>query len=246
MKQSTCHTSKPLHVAIIMDGNGRWAKRRGQPRGKGHLAGARAVRRTVESACELGIGTLTLHAFSSDNWKRPRKETGRLMELFEDYLVCETARCVEAGIRLHVAGRRDRLPPTLLAAIESAESATRNGKALYLRLAVDYSARYSMWQAARLCAAADDLAAFERLLASAVHEETPVPDVDLLIRCGGEQRLSDLFGWECAHAELLFLPVMWPDFGARELRDALVEFERRERRYGALPAAAQDIAGTAA
>jgi undecaprenyl diphosphate synthase len=235
MEQSTCHSFKALHVAIIMDGNGRWAERHGRPRSAGHLAGARAVRRTVESARELGIGTLTLHAFSSDNWKRPRQETARLMELLEDYLVRETPRCLRAGIRLRVVGRRDRLPQRLLAAIESTEAATRAGKELTLRLAVDYSARHSLWQAARLCDAADDLARFERMLARTVHEDAPVPDVDLLIRCGGEQRLSDLFGWECAHAELLFLPLMWPDFGPRELRAALEEFQRRERRYGALP-----------
>jgi undecaprenyl diphosphate synthase len=245
MKQSTCQSFAPLHVAIIMDGNGRWAERRGRPRSEGHLAGARAVRRTVEGARELGIGTLTLHAFSSDNWKRPHQETAWLMQLLEDYLVRETPRCLEAGIRLRVAGRRDRLPRTLLAAIECAEAATRGGKELYLRLAIDYSARHSLWQAAQWCGAADDLAMFESLLARAVHEDAPVPDVDLLIRCGGEQRLSDLFGWECAHAELLFLPLMWPDFGPRELRAALEEFRRRERRYGALPVSAQDITETA-
>jgi undecaprenyl diphosphate synthase len=245
MEQSTCHDFKPLHVAIIMDGNGRWAERRGQPRSEGHLAGARAVRRTVESARELGIGTLTLHAFSSDNWKRPRTETAWLMALLEDYLIRETPRCLEAGIRLRVAGRRDRLPHTLLAAIESTEAATRGGKELCLRLAVDYSARHSLWQASRLCGATDDLPTFEKLLARTVHDDASIPDVDLLIRCGGEQRLSDLFGWECAHAELLFLPVMWPDFGPRELRAALEEFQRRERRYGGLPCATHDIAETA-
>jgi len=234
----------PLHVAIIMDGNGRWAERRGRPRSEGHLAGARAVRRTVEGARELGIGTLTLHAFSSDNWKRPHQETAWLMQLLEDYLVRETPRCLEAGIRLRVAGRRDRLPRTLLAAIECAEAATRGGKELYLRLAVDYSARHSLWQAARLCGGTGDLPVFEAL-ARTVHDDAPLPDVDLLIRCGGEQRLSDLFGWECAHAELLFLPLMWPDFGPRELRAALEEFQRRERRYGALPVAARDTAGAA-
>jgi undecaprenyl diphosphate synthase len=244
MKQSTCQSFTPLHVAIIMDGNGRWAERRGRPRSEGHLAGARAVRRTVESARELGIGTLTLHAFSSDNWKRPHQETAWLMQLLEDYLVRETPRCLEAGIRLRVAGRRDRLPQTLLAAIESTEAATRSGKELYLRLAVDYSARHSLWQAARLCGATGDLPVFETL-ARTVHDDAPLPDVDLLIRCGGEQRLSDLFGWECAHAELLFLPLMWPDFGPRELRAALEEFRRRERRYGALPVAARDTVGTA-
>ena len=246
MKQSTCQPFKPLHVAIIMDGNGRWAERRGRPRSEGHLAGAGAVRRTVESARELGIGTLTLHAFSSDNWKRPHQETAWLMQLLEDYLARETPRCLEAGIRLRVAGRRDRLPQPLLAAIECAEAATRGGKELHLRLAIDYSARHSLWQAARWCGAADDLAMFERLLARAVHEDAPVPDVDLLIRCGGEQRLSDLFGWDCAHAELLFLPLMWPDFGSHDLRAALEEFQRRERRYGALPVATRDTVGTAA
>jgi undecaprenyl diphosphate synthase len=218
-----------------MDGNGRWAESRGRHRSDGHLAGALAVQRTVECALELGIGTLTLHAFSSDNWNRPSEETGRLMELFEEYLIGETGRCVELGIRLHVVGRRDRLPRQLLDTIEAVEAATQCGRALYLRIAVDYSARHSIWQAARMCGAGDDLPAFERMLARSVHEDEPVPVVDLLIRCGGEQRLSDLFGWECAHAELLFLPVMWPDFGADDLRGAMDEFHRRERRFGALP-----------
>lgn len=235
MKQSTCHDLKKCHVAIIMDGNGRWAESRGKPRAAGHLAGALAVQRTVKAALELGIGTLTLHAFSSDNWKRPSDETARLMELFEEYLMSEIGRCLESGIRLKVTGRRDRLPRTLLDAIEMAEAATQCGKRLHLRIAVDYSARHSLWQAARMCGTLDDVAAFERMLAKAVHEDRPVPGVDLLIRCGGEQRLSDLFGWECAHAELVFLPVMWPDFGAEDLRGAVIEFQRRERRFGALP-----------
>ncbi|MBM3814008.1 MAG: di-trans,poly-cis-decaprenylcistransferase [Acidimicrobiia bacterium] len=234
MEQSTCCTADGIHVAIIMDGNGRWAQHRGRPRTEGHLAGAAAVRRTVEAALELGIGTLTLHAFSSDNWKRPEQETGPLMELFEEYLRGQIQRLVDNGVRLHVAGRRDRLQAPLVEAIEAVEEATRGRRRLYLRLAVDYSARHALWQAARMCGTADEMPVFERLLARAVHEEEPAPNVDLLIRTGGEQRLSDLFGWECAHAELLFLPVLWPDFGAEDLREALQEFQRRERRFGAL------------
>ena len=232
-----------LHVAIIMDGNGRWATARGMPRAAGHHAGARTVRRIVRAAPGLGIGTLTLYAFSGDNWKRPGREVATLMRIFRSYLAAESATCVEHGVRLAIIGRRDRLPTPLLAAVESAEAATRGGTTLDLRIGVDYSAQDAILGAAqRVRAAPDgsplDRAAFGRLLDAAMHAGTPTPPVDLLVRTGGEQRLSDFLLWECAYAELFFTPAMWPDFGAEDLRAAIESFATRERRFGGLPAQA--------
>jgi undecaprenyl diphosphate synthase len=204
MKQST------LHTAIIMDGNGRWASRRGLSRSSGHRVGAEAVRRVVEAAPDLGIGALTLFAFSSDNWKRPAAEVSTLMRLFARHLRTETPRCLENGVALRVVGRRDRLPGPLVEAIEKTEAATAAGTKLVLRLAVDYSAR------------------------AAIETGRLLPDVDLLIRTGGEQRLSDFLLWESAYAELYFTPLMWPDFGAAELAAAVEWFHARDRRYGGL------------
>jgi undecaprenyl diphosphate synthase len=203
-----------LHVAMVMDGNGRWATRRGLPRTAGHRAGAQAVRPLVEAAPELGIGALTLFAFSADNWKRPAGEVSALMRLFARHLRTETPRLIKNGVRLEIIGRRDRLPAPLVAAMEAAELATAAGSTLHLRLAVDYSAR---WAIATGCL---------------------LPDVDLLIRTGGEQRLSDFLLWECAYAELHFTERMWPEFGAAELATTLDEFRARERRFGAVPKAA--------
>src|SRR5947207_3016377 len=193
MSQSTS-----LHVAVIMDGNGRWAARRGLPRAAGHRAGADAVRRIVEAAPDQGVAALTLFAFSADNWKRPASEVAALMRLFARHLHTETPRLLENGVRLDVVGRRDRLPAPLLAAIRDAERATARGTRLRLRLAVDYSAR------------------------AAIADRRLLPDVDLLIRTGGEQRLSDFLLWECAYAELYFTEIMWPDFTAADLADALL------------------------
>jgi undecaprenyl diphosphate synthase len=206
--------SASLHVAIIMDGNGRWATRRGLPRAAGHRAGAQAVRRVVEAAPGLGIGQLTLFAFSADNWKRPPDEVAGLMRLFARHLRTETSRLVENGVRLEVIGRRDRLPAPLGAAIQAAEQATAGGRTLHLRLLVDYSSR------------------------EAIRRGLLLPDVDLLIRTGGEQRLSDFLLWECAYAELHFTELYWPDFGAAELDAAVREFRSRQRRFGGLPEAA--------
>jgi undecaprenyl diphosphate synthase len=205
MKQSTS-----LHVAIIMDGNGRWATRRGLPRVAGHRAGAQAVRRIVETAAELGIGALTLYAFSSDNWSRPESEVAALMRMFARHLHTETPRLTTHEVRLTVVGRRDRLPAPLVTAIETAERATLGGTRLHLRLAIDYSAR------------------------AAIRARATLPDVDLLIRTGGEQRLSDFLLWECAYAELWFTDRMWPDFAAADLAAALADFQARERRFGGL------------
>ena len=207
-----------LHLAIIMDGNGRWATARGLPRTAGHRAGADAVRRVVEMAPRLDVGTLTLFAFSSDNWKRPAREVATLMRLFHRYLAAEAAALQENGVRLSVIGRRDRLAELLVRQIVAAERLTAGGRRLHLRLAVDYSAR-------------------EAIRASVRDSSGLGPDVDLLIRTGGERRLSDFLLWECAYAELHFTDTRWPDFGAADLERALADFHGRQRRFGALPAA---------
>jgi undecaprenyl diphosphate synthase len=215
---STFH-QLPSHTALILDGNGRWAARRGLPRWAGHRAGARAVGPIVSSALELGLANLTLYAFSSDNWRRGAEEVSRLLVLLERSLARQAAEGARRGVRLSVIGRRDRLPGSLLGAIERAEERTDAGRRLHLRLAVDYSARHALRTACGSCEASE-----------------PIPDVDLLIRTGGERRLSDFMLWESAYAELLFLDVLWPDFGPQDLRGAIAEFARRERRFGALPA----------
>ena len=239
MKQRSFTSSPPgVHVAVIMDGNGRWAVSRGKPRAAGHRAGAQVVRRIVEGAAELGIGTLTLYAFSSDNWRRPGREVSALMRLFRAYLASETARCVQNGVRLDIIGRRDRLPPVLHKAIVAAEAETAGGTRLHLRIAIDYSSRDSIMMAAREAEGCEvDREEFGMLLRRVNHSE-PAPDVDLLIRTGGEQRLSDFLLWECAYAELHFDPCMWPEFSVRRLESALQEFARRDRRFGGLTAAA--------
>jgi undecaprenyl diphosphate synthase len=216
-------TNTAIHVAIIMDGNGRWAQARGLPRTAGHRAGATAVRRVVEAAPSLGIGVLTLYAFSSDNWKRPGPEVGALMRLLERFLRTEAASCAEQGVRVEVIGRRDRLPARVVDAIAAAERATAGGSVLRLRLAIDYSSRDAILQAAMHAPRSRDELA--RHMAA---------DVDLLIRTGGEQRLSDFLLWESAYAELYFTDIAWPDFDGVALGAAVAEFERRQRRFGGL------------
>ncbi len=240
MKQSAFPAAFPgIHVAVIMDGNGRWAAARGRPRWAGHRAGAAVVRRIVEAAPAQAIGTLTLYAFSSDNWERPQREVGALMRLFRAYLAAETQRCIETGVRLSAVGRRDRLPDALRRALDGAEEATAHGRRLHLRLALDYSARDAILRAAAHLPAGREPTReeFARLLSEA-GGGAPAPDVDLLVRTGGEQRLSDFLLWECAYAELLFTPVMWPDFGPERLAEAVAEFRGRERRFGRVPTAA--------
>ncbi len=234
--QSSLPEPPPFHVAIIMDGNGRWARARGLSRPAGHREGGRAVRRVVEAAPELGITTLTLYAFSSDNWQRPAAEVSALMELFERYLGAETGRCVEQGVRLRVIGRRDRLRPRLRQAIEEAEARTGDCRRLDLRLAVDYSARESIARAARACRLDPpvDAEAFARVLGEIVQNDPDTPDVDLLIRTSGEQRLSDFLLWEVAYAELVFVETAWPDFDGACLSEAVKTFRRRNRRFGRL------------
>jgi len=227
MSQSS---SGNLHAAIIMDGNGRWATARGLPRVAGHRAGAEALRRAVETAPKVGISTLTVYAFSSDNWRRPQPEVSALMKLFHNYLRRERDECLANGVRISVIGRRDRLPAMLLPVIDDLEKATRLGTKLHLRLAVDYSSRDAILRAAQKLKTKSTREDFSAALGG--------PDVDMLIRTGGEQRLSDFLLWEAAYAELVFTPVMWPDFGAADLAAAVAEFHSRERRFGAVPAAA--------
>jgi undecaprenyl diphosphate synthase len=242
-----------MHVAIIMDGNGRWARERGLQRSEGHRAGARAVRRTVRMAPSLGISTLTLFALSSDNWRRPQPEIDSILDVVREFLDADAPHCARAGVRLSVIGRRDRLPLSLLQSIERAESATAGGSRLHLRLAVDYSSRDAIVEAARAFHVRHAVGTngngtangqtrrgssngvthgprtgFGRLLA----HERGADEVDLLVRTGGERRLSDFLLWECAYAELMFSRRMWPDFDGPALRRAVESFRARERRFG--------------
>jgi undecaprenyl diphosphate synthase len=213
-----------LHVAIIMDGNGRWANQRGLPRIAGHRVGVEAVRHAVEAAPELGIRILTLYAFSADNWRRPPREVSALMRLLGHYLTQETDRCIANGVQLEAIGRRDRLPASVVRMIEDAERKTMHGAKLRLRLAIDYSARHAIVEAASRIGVGG-AEAWAKFLG---------PDVDLLIRTSGEQRLSDFLLWESAYAEIVFTSRMWPEFGAGDLAEAVAEFHRRDRRFGAV------------
>jgi len=225
-----------LHVAIIMDGNGRWATRRGLPRIAGHRAGVAAVRRVVERALDLGVRRLTLYAFSSDNWRRPAAEVQGIFWLLRAFLRLETERLRQRGARMEIIGRRDRLAEPVLREIDKAERATAAGGRIHIQVAIDYSSRDAI---ARAAASATTVIPVERftstdLLAPIMMEtmNTQSADVDLLIRTGGEKRLSDFLLWESAYAELFFTDCMWPDFGDAELDAAMQEFRRRERRFG--------------
>ncbi|NIM50537.1 MAG: di-trans,poly-cis-decaprenylcistransferase [Gemmatimonadales bacterium] len=237
-----------LHVGIIMDGNGRWARAQGKPRWRGHLAGVDSVRDVVRGAPDLGVTTLTLYAFSSDNWKRPRGEVGRLFWLLREYCQRERAELVENGVRLTQIGRRDRIPKSALAELKKTEQATARGRRLHLRLAIDYSARWAISEATKRLARRVEQG---RLDCKAISCDTlrraianGVPDPDLIIRTAGEQRLSDFLLWEAAYAELYFTSVLWPDFRRGELALALSEFQQRERRFGGVLDAG-DAAATA-
>jgi len=235
--QSTLHPCAPdgLHTGIIMDGNGRWAEARGQSRSRGHVAGARVARSVVDAAPSLGVGVLTLYAFSADNWKRPAPEVRSLMRLMRAYLRSETDRCVERGVRLEVIGRRDRLPPVVVREMTAAEGRTSGGSRMLLRLAVDYSARDAIVAAALTGPSSGK--EFRWSLDRAIHARTPVPDVDLLIRTGGEHRLSDFMLWECAYAEIVFSDRPWPAFTVDDLAAAIREFRSRDRRFGGVSSA---------
>ncbi len=229
-------TRNALHVAIIMDGNGRWAAARGLPRTAGHRAGVRTARAIVEAARRADVGMLTLYAFSSDNWARPRGEVTALMRLFRRTLLAESRRCADNGVRMSVIGRRDRLPRILRQTIDEAEAMTASCTDMRLRVAVDYSARDAILRAAALAqGCVPTREQFANLLEQANHGCTATRDVDLLIRTGGDQRLSDFLLWECAYAELAFTRRLWPEFTAGDFLEMLADFERRERRFGGVP-----------
>jgi undecaprenyl diphosphate synthase len=226
---------RELHVAIISDGNGRWATSRGLPRSAGHRAGAQTARRIIAAAPGLGIRTLTLVALPSANWKRPPAEVNAILRLLHEYLLTETSNCIEEGVRLSIIGRRDRMPATLRDTIADAEAATARGTRLHLRMAVDYSAREAIFHAACRFYKVTKLSAesFSEVLSEVLRGGST--DVDLLIRTGGEQRLSDFLLWECAFAEFVFTEKRWPDFTVDDLEAALREFDQRERTRGGLP-----------
>jgi len=226
---------RSLHVAIISDGNGRWATSRGLPRSAGHRAGAQTARRIITAAPGLGIRTLTLFALSSANWKRPPAEVDAILRLLHEYLLAETSNCIAEGVRLSIIGRRDRMPPTLREAIADSEAATARGTRLHVRMAVDYSAREAIFHAACRFYKVTKLSpeSFGDVLSEVVRGGST--DVDLLIRTGGEQRLSDFLLWECAFAEFVFTEKRWPDFTVDDLQAALREFGQRQRTRGGLP-----------
>jgi undecaprenyl diphosphate synthase len=228
-------SSEGLHVAIIMDGNGRWANRQGMPRVAGHRAGVSALKRVVEHAPDVGVRTLTVYAFSADNWARPPAEVQSLFWLMRAFLRLETERMRQKGVRVQVIGRRDRVPAAVLREVDRSEFVTAAGRRLLLRVAVDYSAREAIARAALKL----DTNSADAARAKLQYELTrDAGEVDLLIRTGGEKRLSDFLLWESAYAELLFTDCMWPDFGPAELDAALEEFRRRERRFGSVPESA--------
>ncbi|HEY2779292.1 MAG TPA: polyprenyl diphosphate synthase [Steroidobacteraceae bacterium] len=228
-----------MHIAIIMDGNGRWASQRGLPRTAGHRAGAKAVDKIVEAAARRGIATLSLYAFSADNWRRPQSEVGALFALLRRYLLTQTPRCLEQSIRINVIGRRDRLAPEILRTVEHSERTTARCTGMQLRIAVDYSSQRSLLESCRRMSADSgyDRAVFSEHLA-AVDHALAAPDVDLLIRTGGEKRLSDFLLWECAYAELHFVESFWPDFDETAFAQAIEEYAKRERRFGQISAPA--------
>src|SRR5215510_10769722 len=234
MQSDVTQANEKLHVGIIMDGNGRWATRRGLSRIRGHEAGVETIRRIVEAAPKQGIGTLTLYAFSTDNWRRPKAEVAALMTLLRFYLANEVQSLVKNGVRLTVIGRRDRLPDGIAAAIGRAEEATSRGETLNLRIAVDYSSRDAILNAAAKLAGISEPT--RELFSQLVTGEAGLRDVDLIIRTSGEKRLSDFLLWEGAYAELHFTERMWPEFDADDFAEALNSFRLRERRFGGLRA----------
>ncbi|MBM3515383.1 MAG: isoprenyl transferase [Alphaproteobacteria bacterium] len=231
----------PVHVAIIMDGNGRWAKARGLPRTAGHKRGADAVRRVVNAAPDLGISYLTLFGFSSENWSRPEPEVKDLMGLLRLYLQSEIADLDKNGVRFRVIGDRSRLPPETVALIDKAERETRSNTRLNLVIALSYGSRQEIIAAARALAAdcRDGRISPEQIDERAVSERlftADIPDPDLLIRTSGEQRISNFLLWQLAYTELVFTDTLWPDFGFEDLAAAVAAFRGRDRRFGAVPA----------
>ncbi|MHA6288655.1 isoprenyl transferase [Maricaulis sp. CAU 1757] len=235
--------TEPHHVAIIMDGNGRWAKARGRPRAFGHRKGVETVRKAVETAGELGVRHLTLFSFSTENWSRPADEVGALFELLKNYVEADLESLARRGVRIRIIGRRSDLSPDLAEIIERTEARTRDNSDFFLTIAFNYGGRDEIVRAARDLARAVEAG---ELSAEAVDEScfanaldtAGMPDVDLLIRTSGEQRISNFLLWQAAYAEMLFLDVLWPDFSADHFRQALDTYRQRSRRYGGLDAGA--------
>jgi len=225
----------PTHVAIIMDGNGRWAAQRGWPRIKGHKAGVQTVERILEAAADAGIQHLSLYAFSTENWKRPALEVGALMALLRMYLRMFVHQLTKKGIRFHHLGATEGMPTGILADMRTLEEATASNTGMTFHLAVNYGSRLELTQAARRCLE-------DGLLPGDINEEAlsarlwtaGVPDVDLLIRTSGEHRISNFLLWQSAYAELYLTDLLWPDFGPAELQAALEDYAQRERRFGGI------------
>jgi undecaprenyl diphosphate synthase len=232
----------PKHVAIIMDGNGRWAKRRGYPRFEGHRQGVEAVRRTVKSALVFGIRYLTIFSFSNENWSRPAQEIADLMGLLRRFIRKDLADLHAQGVRVRITGERKGLSADLVALLDDAEKTTAENERLTLVIAFNYGGRQEILRAARRLVQSgktDDAAMAELDMAgfAAFLDAPDVPDADLLIRTSGEMRISNFLLWQAAYAELVFLPVLWPDFGHDSMEEAIAEYRRRDRRFGAVTAA---------
>jgi len=231
-------TRPPAHVAIIMDGNGRWARAKALPRIAGHRQGAEVVRRLVEHCGEIGVSYLTIYAFSSENWKRPEAEVDDLMGLLRHYLRRELDALAKGGVRMRFIGDRARLARDIVALIEEAERKTRNNTGLTLVVALNYGGRHEIVRAVRALVydvrAGDlDTGAIDEAEIAARLDTVGIPDPDLMIRTSGEQRVSNFLLWQAAYTELVFLPVLWPDFTNEDFDAAIAEFHRRDRRYGA-------------
>lgn len=234
---TTATPGAPLHVAIVMDGNGRWAKRRGLPRTLGHPVGVEAIRRTVEGAPKLGVGWLTLYAFSTENWARPAGEVAEIMRLLKVYMASDLDKLVREGVRIRILGRREGLPPEIASIVERAEARTAHNDRFFLQVAFNYGGQADIIDAARALAAAaargeikpEDITetSFAARLSTA-----NLPPPDLVVRTSGEQRLSNFLLWESAYSEFVFQEVFWPDYGPDQLKAAIAEFLTRERRYG--------------
>jgi undecaprenyl diphosphate synthase len=231
------HGSVPVHIAIIMDGNGRWAKGRALPRPLGHHAGMRAVREVIQGCLDAGVGVLTLFAFSQENWQRPALEIDALMSLLEEYIARELDNLRDQGVEVRILGDLSRLAPGARQAVDRVVAETAGGRDLALNLCISYSSRAEIARAAR--SLAEDVAA-GRLAPGEIDEDAvarrlytaPWPDPDLLIRTSGEMRISNFLLWQLAYAELYVTPVLWPDFTRRHLFEAILEFQRRDRRFG--------------
>ncbi|MBA4223443.1 MAG: di-trans,poly-cis-decaprenylcistransferase [Methylobacterium sp.] len=240
----------PAHVAIIMDGNGRWAQMRGLPRQEGHRRGLEALRRTVRNAADLGIRVLTLYSFSTENWRRPVTEVSFLMGLLRRFVENDLAELNEAGVRVRIIGNRENLPPDLRALVERAETMTDGNTGLTLVVAFNYGSRDEIARVARRLAqevAAGRLApeAIDETMLASQFDTGELPDPDLVIRTSGETRISNFLLWQAAYAEFIFTPVLWPDFDRKALEEALAEFHRRERRYGGVGQPAEAKMGVA-